>query len=162
MYASGNFAASGTKSAEVKLNDGTPIRLFTEEATEVYFNDYGEGTLSTGSAHIELDPTFLETVTVNDQHPMKVFVQLNDDCNGVFVTNRTATGFDVVELHGGTSNAHFTYRIVCKRKYYEDERLATEEQDRQYNKRMLETVWPEVIEQHQAKTGKKKTTPVEN
>src|SRR4030042_5962554 len=92
---------------------------------------------------------------------MKVFIQLNDDCKGVFVTKRTATSFDVVELQGGTSNAHFTYRVVCKRKYYEDERLATEEQDRQYNKRMLETVWPEVIAKHKAEQEKMKAMPVE-
>jgi hypothetical protein len=66
----------------------------------------------------------------------------------VFVTNRSATGFDVIELQNGSSNAHFTYRVVCKRKYYEDERLPTEEQAKQYTKRMMETVWPEIIEQH--------------
>ncbi|UCE05244.1 MAG: hypothetical protein JSW07_16725, partial [bacterium] len=160
VFASGSFAATGTKSAEVKLKNGTPIRLFAEEATEVYFNDYGEGTLSSGRAHIELDPIFLQTVTVNEQHPMKVFVQLEDDCNGVYVTNKATTGFDVAELHGGTSNAQFTYRVICKRKYYEGERLATQEQDSQYNKRMMETVWPEIIEKHEAEMKKMKATPV--
>lgn len=149
VYASGNFAASGTKSAEVKLNDGTPIRLFSEEATEVYFTDYGEGMMSNGKTHIELDRVFLQTVTVDAGHPMKVFVQLEGDCNGIFVTGKTFTGFDVVEIQNGVSNARFSYRVVCKRKYYEDERLATQEQDAQYNKHMLETVWPEVIAEQQ-------------
>jgi hypothetical protein len=75
-----------------------------------------------GAAHIDLDPLFLETVTVNDQHPLKVFVQLNDDCNGVYV-QRQATGFQVVELSGGNSSAHFTYRVLAKRKGYETARL---------------------------------------
>ena len=147
ILALGDIIAVGSKSAEVKLKNGIPIRLFAEEAAEVYFNDYGEGTLDFGKTHIELDPLFLQTVTINDQHPMKVFVQLNDDCKGVFVTNRTATGFDVIELQNGSSNARFTYRVVCKRKYFENERLATEEQAKQYTKQMMETVWPEVIEQ---------------
>ncbi len=154
VYAAGSFIATGTKSATVKLNSGSQVNLFAEEAAEVYFNDYAEGTLANGRAHIELDPTFLQTVTVDAEHSMKVFVQLNDDCKGVFVTNRTATGFDVVELQSGTSNAHFTYRVVCKRKYYEDERLAREDENKQYNKRMMETVWPEVIAKNRAETEK--------
>lgn len=151
VKAIGTFVATGTKSAEVKLNNGTPIRLFTEEATEVYFADYGSATLENGRAHIDLDPVFLQTVTVDGTHPMKVFVQLEGDCKGVFVTNKSATGFDVVELQGGTSSVPFSYRVVCKRKYYEDERLATQEQEASINKRVLETVWPEVLAKRQAK-----------
>jgi hypothetical protein len=56
-------------------------------------------------------PPFLETVTSNEQRPLKVFIQLNDDCNGVYV-QRQATGFQVVELGRGNSSAHFTYRVV--------------------------------------------------
>ena len=151
VLAIGTFVATGTKSAEVKLDDGTPIRLFSEEATEVFFSDYGSAALSGGYARVELDPVFLQTVTINEQHPMKVFVQLEGDCRGVFVANKSATGFDVVELQGGASSAPFSYRVVCKRKHYEDERLATAEQEAVYNKRMMETVWPEVLTQQQAK-----------
>jgi len=104
-----------------------------------------------GRAHVELDQVFLQTVTIDDRHPMKVFVQLEGDCKGVFVTNKSDMGFDVVELQGGTSSVPFSYRVVCKRKYYEDERLATREQESSYNSRMLQTVWPEVIAKRQAK-----------
>ena len=58
---------------------------------------------------------------------MKVFIQLNDDCNGVYV-QRQSTAFQVVELGGGNSSAHFTYRVMAKRKGYEKQRLeATED-----------------------------------
>jgi len=46
---------------------------------------------------------------------MKVFIQLTDDCNGVYV-KVGSTGFDVYELQGGRSNAAFTYRVVAYRK----------------------------------------------
>jgi hypothetical protein len=144
------------KPATVKLNNGSNVKLFAEEATEVYFSDYGEGDLEKGRVHIELDQTFLQTVTIDARHPMKVFAQLEGDCNGVFVTNKTSTSFDVVELLGGISDAHFSYRVVCKRKYYEDERLATEEQDIQYNTRMLQKVWPEVITEQRTEQEKMK------
>ena len=138
------------KPATVKLNDGSKVKLFAEEATEVLFSDYGEGRLVNGRVHIDLDAEFQQTVTVSAQHPLKVFVQLEDDCNGVFITNKSATGFDVVELQQGNSNARFSYRVVCKRKYYEHERLATQEEDIVFNQRMLETAWPEVIAEQEA------------
>jgi hypothetical protein len=153
----GEFVANPTsttwttnKPATVKVDDGSTVKLFAEEAAEVYFSDYGEGRLVNGRIHIDLDATFRQTVTIDARSTMKVFVQLEDDCRGVYVADKTAMGFEVVELQGGTSNARFSYRVVCKRKYYEDERLATKEQDKRFNTRMLETVWPEVLAEKRA------------
>jgi hypothetical protein len=136
---------STNKPATVKLRDGTPVKLFTEEAAEIYFNDYGEGQLVNGRTHVELDPKFLQTVTIDDHHPLKVFIQEAGECNGMYFTNRTSTGFDVAEMHNGSSNAPFVYRVVCKRKYYEDERLASQEDDIKYNTHVLQNAWPEVL-----------------
>lgn len=132
------------KPATVKLRDGTRVKLFAEESAEVLFSDYGGGRLENGRAHIALDAVFAQTVTVDDAHPMRVFVQLEDECLGVYVTGKSATGFDVIELQGGRSDARFSYRVVCTRRHYEGERLATEEVDAQFNARMLDAVWPEV------------------
>ena len=44
---------------------------------------------------------------------LRVFVQLEGDCNGVYVTNKTATGFDVVELNNGSSNVSFQWSITA-------------------------------------------------
>jgi hypothetical protein len=96
--------------------------MYCQESPENWFEDFGEAQLVNGRADIELDPLFLETVTVNDANPMKVFIQLLDECNGTRVV-RSHTGFDVVELHDGTSNAAFMYRVVAKRKGFEDKRL---------------------------------------
>jgi len=145
------------KPATVKLASGTKVKLFAEEAAEIYFNDYGEGRLANGRTHIDLDPRFAQTITIDANHPMKVFVQLEDDCKGVFVSNKTSSGFDVVELQGGKSDAKFSYRIVCKRKYYEDERLATEEEDIRFNTRMHEQAWPEVVAVQQTELAREKT-----
>ncbi len=154
VYAEGGFAGTGSKCAEVKLDDGTAVRFFTEESAEVYFTDYGEGRLSSGRTHIELDPVFLQTVTIDAIHPMKVFVQVEGDCRGVYVTNKTSTGFDVVELQRGRSDAPFSYRVVCKRKYYEDARLTTPEEDGGYNRRMMQAAWPERVAEHEAEQAR--------
>jgi hypothetical protein len=42
-------------------------------------------------------------------------VQLEGNCKGVFVTNKTANGFDVEELDNGTSNTPFMFTIVANR-----------------------------------------------
>jgi len=122
VYCAGNFVASGTKSCVVKTSKG-PTLMYCQESPESWFEDFGEGQLASGKAHIELDPVFLETATVDEANPMHVFVQLHDpDCEGVAV-QRGETGFDVLELKGGTSGASFSYRVVAKRKGFETKRL---------------------------------------
>ena len=122
LYANGNWVVqNGTKSALVPVGNEWR-KLYCEEAAEVYFTDYGSGTLTNGRAHIELDPTFLQTVTIDAAHPLKVFVEMNSETNGVYVA-KGATGFDVIENGGGTSSGAFDYRIVAKRKGYEGVRM---------------------------------------
>ncbi len=121
VYSEGDFGGSGAKCAIVNTSQG-PTLLYAQESPENWFEDFGEGELMNGSVHIDLDKLFLETVTINGTYPMKVFIQVEGNCNGVYVSKGT-TGFDVIELNNGTSNVSFSYRIVAKRKGYEDKRL---------------------------------------
>jgi hypothetical protein len=122
VYYVGGLGGSGSKSCIVKTSQG-PTALYCQESPENWFEDFGEGRLINGKAHIELDALFLETVTINDANPMKVFVQLHDrNCRGVAV-EKGLTGFDVIELQDGASNGSFDYRIVAKRKGFEQKRL---------------------------------------
>jgi hypothetical protein len=89
--------------------------MFCPETPEVLFQDYGTGQLVDGSAHINIDPIFTKNITVDENHPLKVFIQLEGDCSGVFVANKSATGFDVIELNGGSSNVPFSWSIVANR-----------------------------------------------
>jgi hypothetical protein len=112
---------NGTKSAVVPTASGARA-LYSEESSEVWFTDYGFGQLRAGQARISIDRLFAETVNLGE--PYHVFVQPNDtDCQGVAVVNKTTTFFEVVELSGGRSSASFSYRIVGKRRGYEDYRL---------------------------------------
>ncbi|RKZ26464.1 hypothetical protein DRQ20_02920 [bacterium] len=121
VYASGDLGASGTKSAIVRTSKG-PREMYCIEATEVWFEDFGSGQLKDGRAYIKLDEDFLETVVIDEKHPLKVFITLLDECNGVYVKKDTE-GFEVIELNGGRSNARFDYRVVAKRKGYENVRM---------------------------------------
>lgn len=106
-------SAGGSVSTCVEDLNGEPVTLHAIETPEFYFQDYGEAKLVNGRAHITIDPILAKNIAINEKHPLRVFVQLEGDCNGVYVTNKTATGFDVVELNGGTSNTAFQWSITC-------------------------------------------------
>jgi hypothetical protein len=113
---------TGTKSAVVPTQSYGRRVLYVLESPEIWFEDFGSSKLSNGAARVDLDPVFLETVTINEQHPMKVFITLTSDCNGVFV-EKGRDHFVVRELAGGKSNASFDWRMVAKRRGLEDARL---------------------------------------
>jgi len=110
--------ASGTKSAVVGTADGSRL-LYTEEATEVWFADYGFGRLQDGLAVVPIDPIFAQTV--NLEEPYHVFVQAYGNAE-VYVTNRTPTQFEV-RVRDGDWNVEFSYRLVAWRLGYEGQRM---------------------------------------
>ena len=105
----------GTVNTIVQDLDGKHVALSCPEAPENLFQDYGSGQLVNGRARIDLDPILTKNIIVDAAHPLRVFVQLEGDCNGVFVTNKSGTGFDVVELAGGSSNTAFVWTITANR-----------------------------------------------
>jgi len=122
MKVEGTFTCTGTKSAVVKLKNGEGVSLYAVESAENWFEDFGSSTLKEGKAVVDIDPIFAETV--NTEVVYRVFLTPEDDCKGLYVTNKKGCSFEVRELNGGKSNIPFSYRIVAKRKGYEDLRLA--------------------------------------
>jgi hypothetical protein len=106
---------TGTVSTIVSDINNKKVVLHCPETPEIYFQDFGEGQLINGKAHIDIDPTFSKNVVVSDKHPLRVFIQLQGDCKGVYTTTETQTGFDVVELQGGQSNVKFHWTITANR-----------------------------------------------
>ncbi len=108
---------TGTVSTIVRNVAGDRVNLYCPEAPEIYFQDFGEGQLINGKAHITLDPNFSKNIAVDDKHPLHVYIQLydNENCKGVIVKNRTKDGFDVIELNGGNSNTNFSWFVTANR-----------------------------------------------
>ena len=106
------------------------VSLYAMQSAENWFEDAGSGQLSNGSASIALDPTFAQTVNAGVEY--HVFLTPNSDCKGLYVSQKTASSFDVHELGGGTSSIAFDYRIMAKRRGYENVRL--EDLTEQFNK----------------------------
>jgi len=118
---------TGAKSAVVTTADFGPVAMYCVEGTEVWFEDLGSGQLQDGVARIDLDPVFLETVTIDELNPYRVSVTLTDDCNGVFV-KKFADHFVVKELNGGRSSATFDFRVTAKRRGVETLRMQSWEE----------------------------------
>jgi hypothetical protein len=103
------------KSCMVPGLNGENRIMFCTEAPEYIFQDLGTAQLVNGFCHVEIDPILSKNIFVDETHPLRVFVTLEGDCKGVYVTNKTATGFDVIELDGGHSNAQFSWQLNANR-----------------------------------------------
>jgi len=96
-YFNGNHTVvNGTKSASVATSRGNQ-HLYVIESPEIWFEEIGGGQLVNGEARIELDPLFLETVFIDERHPMHIFIQLEGEANDVYVIKDKA-GFTVKEF----------------------------------------------------------------
>jgi hypothetical protein len=122
LYGSGSSYVSGSKSALVQTEDHGWRAVYSMESPEIWFEDFGEGRLVDGRCRVELDPVFLQTVTIDGQNPMRVYANASSgEAIGLGIVKGT-TGFEAVGPEG--SNATFDWRVVAKRSGYEDVRLA--------------------------------------
>ncbi|APR82016.1 Hypothetical protein A7982_07365 [Minicystis rosea] len=103
------YKINGVGSVSTLVRDATDptgqrrLTLHAPETPEIYFEDYGQAHLENGYAHVEIDPLLTPHLAIDERHPLRVFIQLEEDEGtlGVVVKNKTSHGFDVVELGGG-------------------------------------------------------------
>ena len=118
----GNLACTGQVKAVISTRNGArQLETYAVQSAENWVEDYGSGQLEHGSATIQVEPAFAETVNTGvDFH---VFLTPGGDCKGLYVTNKSAGSFEVHELGGGSSSIPFDYKIVAKRNGMESQRL---------------------------------------
>jgi hypothetical protein len=122
LYVTGNFIATGTKSAVVETASYGKRQLYAVESPENWFEDFGGAQLVHGRATVKLDPIFAETVSAEDEY--HVFLTPKGDCKGLYVAGQSASSFEVRELRHGKGTIAFDYRVVARRKGYERARLS--------------------------------------
>jgi hypothetical protein len=118
---SGNLTCSGAKHAAVPIDGGRMVTLSAVEAPGNWFEDFGSGHLSNGATTVTLDPIFAKTVNARLEY--HVFLTPSGDCKGLYVARKAESSFEVRELSGGKSDVAFDYRIVARRKGYENVRM---------------------------------------
>lgn len=114
-WTSRKIVGNGTVNTIVKDQNGNSVTMTCPEAPDIVFQDFGVGQLENGEAVIVFDPTLSKNIVVNEEFPLKVFIQPEGMCNGLFVTEKTQNGFVVKELQNGQSNVGFSWMITAQR-----------------------------------------------
>jgi hypothetical protein len=111
----GLIFTGGPCSAGCAKTKDSPQRLvqrYTPQEAEPTIEDVGEAQLSDGSAYVRIDPAFANVM--DRRATYLVFVTPQGLTRGLYVTNKTAQGFQVTEEPGGSASVAFDYRIVAK------------------------------------------------
>lgn len=120
LYVAGSFTATGTKAATVETNSFGKRKLYAVESATVRFNDEGKGKLERGTATIQLDPVFLETVEG------ELMIHLTSyGPTSLYVAERGNNYFVVNSLDG--KNVQFAWQVSALRKGYANVRLEKSE-----------------------------------
>jgi len=132
-----NLYCSGILSAVIPMDGGKRMVAASAIQSPVsWFEDAGSAQLVSGAAVVALDPDYMQTV--NTEKEYQVFLTPYGDCKGLYVTNRTASSFEVHELGGGSASLSFGYRIMAVRKNYETVRFADRTQNLERHKLQFE------------------------
>ncbi|MFN8525264.1 MAG: hypothetical protein U0821_19380 [Chloroflexota bacterium] len=121
VYIAGGLTLVGGFLTAVKHPDRSSRAAHGVTSAEPLLEDVGRARLTAGAAHVDLDPAFAALI---QSAGYDVFPLPYGDCKGLYVTIRTASGFDVRELHSGTSSLDFGYRVVASRRDGDRTRLA--------------------------------------
>jgi len=123
------IAGAGIASTVMDTKAGKKT-LFCPESPEAWIEDYGSGKISSGQCHVDLDPLFLDCVTVNKNHPLKVLVTLTSPIANQYYVKKGLTGFDLVIVGEGAEKVEgtFDYKVAGKWKDNESLRFADYEE----------------------------------
>jgi hypothetical protein len=105
----------------IETEDHGARTLYAAAQAEPWHEDFGTASLDGIRCRVELDPVFLQTVTIDHDHPLMVFLTQTSGEHVLVRVDKRETGFDIVAQH--ESNASFDYRVIARRRGAEDARL---------------------------------------
>jgi hypothetical protein len=90
---------------------GGIINTFTPASSRPAIEDTGTARLVYGQAIVRLDQTFASTI--DTRRPYQVFLTPGGDTRGLYVAQKTPSGFVVREVQGGRGTFEFDYHIYA-------------------------------------------------
>jgi hypothetical protein len=93
------MASNNEKNVSARINQSENILPTSPSFT-------GKGRLLNGVTFIKFERP------IENYEGLQINIQLEGDCMGVFVSNKTREGFEVKELQKGKSNAIFRWKII--------------------------------------------------
>lgn len=119
LHVFGDFCATGTKNRLVHEEKWGDLYYHSTESARALFTIEGEGRMTDGVAHVQLDPKWLAGVTIDEEHPMQVWITFYGPHGNYYVERANSNnGFKVVDPSG--SNAAFGWKVEARQKGYED------------------------------------------
>jgi hypothetical protein len=117
----GSMSCTGPIKSLASAGGSRTVETYAMQSPENWMEDFGTGAMQGGVGVVQIDRAFADTVTGDASY--HVFLTPRGDSKGLYVTNVTASSFEVREAGGGTSSLSFDYRIVAKRAGYEAQRM---------------------------------------
>ena len=90
--------------------NGEHVLAYAAESATATIEDVGTSRMVAGVANVQIDPAFASVI---DRKWYYVFLTPLGDTRGLYVSMKTASGFQVRENEGGRSRVEFDYRIVA-------------------------------------------------
>jgi hypothetical protein len=107
----GTLTQNGIPMSVNPTSTGAKVLTFAAQQSTRTVEDVGEGRLDHGQAYVSFDRTFASAI--DGRRSYLVFITPQGDSNGLYVAQKSATGF-IVREHSGVSNIAFDYRIVAQ------------------------------------------------
>ncbi|MDH5405956.1 MAG: hypothetical protein OEZ30_06585 [Candidatus Aminicenantes bacterium] len=121
VHVTGNLTVDGAKTCVQPIDNGKKVLLYAMESPEIWFEDFGSAQLVNGQAVVQLESVF--TQAANTGISYFVFLTPIGEWKGLYISRQDKDSFEVREQGGGTSSINFYYRIVAKRRGYEEVRF---------------------------------------
>ncbi len=106
---------TGSVSEIIPTKDHGRITLVCPESPEYWYTDYGQATITGERVHVELDPILADISVIDEDNPIKVFVQPHSPQS--LAVKKTKAGFDVFRsIEDADEDVVFDYMVVVKPK----------------------------------------------
>jgi hypothetical protein len=120
IYGEGGMATTGPISTINDTRDYGFRQSYSIQATANWCEDFGMDQLVDGKAIITIDEIFLQITNLDEEY--HVFLTPLGSCN-LYVAEKNSASFVVKAIDNDACSIEFDYRIVAKRRGYEQERL---------------------------------------
>jgi hypothetical protein len=115
VFITGKITTSGSCSvgcAKPAAAPGYHVVSYAPSESLPTMEDTGETQLVNGAAYVHIDPAFANVIDKTASYV--VLITPEGPSRGLYVTQKTPTGFAVMENPGGHATLAFSYRIVAK------------------------------------------------
>lgn len=112
LVMTGHLTDAGGTFSKVHGISGHDMTSYGARTTMPTLEDFGEGQLVAGQGQVRIDASLSDAIDHRTSYI--VFITPEGDSRGLYVTNKTGSGFTVRENQGGRDSLAFSYRVVAK------------------------------------------------